>query len=307
MGWTTKVTALRFACLIASLCSALLAATAASADEAAPPEPSADAIELNWHTRYDVAWRQSKQQEKMLLILFTSNPPSRTQVAIEKLISDNIDVRTKLSHYVLARLPKNAQVVVDGQSTQLLDHGAFAEMHGFAGLSIIDLAHEVPEFYGRVVTAYPFMIGKYFRPNANHLPVLLDLPPGTITQRTMVWAVRIHPEHPASTTGEKNPVLVDAAKAQSQYQADIGVQGHHNWEGRFHRLRGRLGRNRTPVEVVAESWPSQTMIDSCIDCVASWRHSDGHWSAVRGRHRAYGYDIRRGANGIWYGTGIFSN
>ena len=49
------------------------------------------------------------------------------------------------------------------------------------------------------------------------------------------------------------------------------------------------------------------LIDSCIDCVASWRHSPGHWGAVRGRHRLFGYDIRRGRNGIWYGTGIFAN
>jgi hypothetical protein len=49
------------------------------------------------------------------------------------------------------------------------------------------------------------------------------------------------------------------------------------------------------------------MIDSCIDCVQSWRHSPGHWRGVAGRHRAFGYDIRRGRNGIWYGTGIFAN
>ena len=51
----------------------------------------------------------------------------------------------------------------------------------------------------------------------------------------------------------------------------------------------------------------QGMIDSCIDCVDSWRHSSGHWRGVSRRHRAFGYDIRRGRNGIWYGTGIFAD
>jgi hypothetical protein len=60
-------------------------------------------------------------------------------------------------------------------------------------------------------------------------------------------------------------------------------------------------------EVCAESWPGQGMIDSCIDCVDSWRHSSGHWQGVSRRHRAFGYDIRRGRNGIWYGTGIFAD
>jgi hypothetical protein len=46
------------------------------------------------------------------------------------------------------------------------------------------------------------------------------------------------------------------------------------------------------------------MIDSCVDCVDSWRQSPGHWGAVRARQSRFGYDIRRGRNGIWYGTGI---
>jgi hypothetical protein len=41
--------------------------------------------------------------------------------------------------------------------------------------------------------------------------------------------------------------------------------------------------------------------------VDSWRHSSGHWQGVSRPHRAFGYDIRRGRNGIWYGTGIFAD
>ena len=65
-------------------------------------------------------------------------------------------------------------------------------------------------------------------------------------------------------------------------------------------------RRSAPVEVVAESWPNQNLIDSCVDCVHSWRQSPGHWSAVQARQASYGYDIRRGGNGIWYATGIFA-
>ena len=122
----------------------------------------------------------------------------------------------------------------------------------------------------------------------------------------MVWAVRIHPEHPRSTDGTMHPELAAGATKQSAYQASIGVQGHHNWETRVHHLVSST-RAHGASEVVAESWPSQGMIDSCIDCVLSWRHSSGHWSAVSGSHTYYGYDIRRGGNGIWYGTGIFAN
>jgi hypothetical protein len=122
----------------------------------------------------------------------------------------------------------------------------------------------------------------------------------------MIWAVRIHPERPASTTGHEDPQLAQAATNHSQHQANLGVQGHQQWDSRFHRVRSMVGAS-TASEVVAESWPGENMIDSCIDCVASWRQSSGHWRAVRRRHRFYGYDIRRGRNGIWYGTGIFAN
>ena len=140
--------------------------------------------------------------------------------------------------------------------------------------------------------------------------MLMDLPPGSVTQRTMVFAVRIHPEKPASTLGEADPVLYDEAASHSQYQAQIRVQGHQQWESRFHRIISRLfgrGTPGTPCEVVAESWPNENLVDSCVDCVASWRQSSGHWSAVRAQHASYGYDIQRGSNGIWYATGIFSN
>ena len=60
-------------------------------------------------------------------------------------------------------------------------------------------------------------------------------------------------------------------------------------------------------EVVAESWPSENLVEACIDCVDSWRHSPGHWEAVRSRHPLFGFDIQRGRNGIWYATGIFGH
>ncbi len=57
---------------------------------------------------------------------------------------------------------------------------------------------------------------------------------------------------------------------------------------------------------MAESWPNEDLVEACVDCVHSWRQSPGHWSAVQDRHRMFGYDIKRGVNGIWYATGIFA-
>ncbi|HJT35965.1 MAG TPA: hypothetical protein VJ783_28310, partial [Pirellulales bacterium] len=48
-------------------------------------------------------------------------------------------------------------------------------------------------------------------------------------------------------------------------------------------------------------------IQSLARLVDSWRHSSGHWSAVYHRQPRFGYDMKRGVNGIWYATGLFGN
>jgi hypothetical protein len=170
-------------------------------------------------------------------------------------------------------------------------------------LAVVDLAHRRADYYGYVVSTFPFTGGKYYRGAA--LSSILALPPGTLTQRTMIYAVRTHPEAPASTQGSFHNVLADEAKKHSNYQAAILVQGHHNWENRFHQINARLPGGVLAQEVVAESWPNESLVDACVDCVDSWRHSPGHWNAVRSRHPLFGFDIKRGRNGIWYATGIF--
>jgi hypothetical protein len=292
---------------------------------AAVPVPT---VSVHWQFNYDAAYRLAQQQQKMLLIYFQrpaaartvadrsgaeSDAASESNDPVLKAISamaDNGPGRQRLDRFVLLRLRLDAVEEVGDKPMTLLDHPAFAELRGGPGIAILDFHHLDQPYYKDAVALCPLTPGKYYQFRPEHLPVLMDLPPGTITQRMMVFAVRIHPENPASTQGEASPVLYDEAASHSQYQAQICVQGHHHWESRFHRIISRLfgrGTPGTPCEVVAESWPNENLIDSCVDCVASWRQSSGHWSAVRAQHASYGYDIQRGSNGIWYATGIFSN
>ena len=270
------------------------------------PEPRmVELAGLRWHAEYNTAWREAKAEQKMLLVLFNSGQPNNHRQATLELIAKDAKLAEKLkSEFVLASIPLD-QTITEKAEVKLISHRSMHEMHGFEGLSIVDLKNEGKPYHGYVVSCFPFMNGKYYRYRAADLPVIVNLPPGTITQRTMVWAVRVHPERPASTTGVASAVLTRAAESHSHHQARIGVQGHHQWESRFQNIMGQLNGRYAPVEVVAESWPNQTMIDSCVDCVASWRHSSGHWNAVKSAQGIYGYDIKRGSNGIWYGTGIF--
>ncbi|MBL9163965.1 MAG: hypothetical protein JNL18_14630 [Planctomycetaceae bacterium] len=260
---------------------------------------------LEWRTDYNKAYQAAKLAKRMLLINLTSSSTNNVQASVDKYMATNPNVQKKLQNVVRLRLPIDAEITVDGKAQRLVSFAAFSQLQGGAGFVLLDLKNEGTNHYGHAVNVLPYSSGKYYHWQNNHLNVVLDLPPGTLTQRTMIWAVRTHPEAPQSTYGAHHPTLASGAANHSSYQASIGQQGHQNFGSRFNQLSGATGG---PVsEVVAESWPGQNMIDSCIDCVQSWRGSSGHWRGVAGRHRAFGYDIRRGRNGIWYGTGIFAD
>jgi hypothetical protein len=261
-----------------------------------------------WLSDYAEAMNKARSEQKMLLVHFCKSG-DRNCADIERTLG-HPQVRHKVQPFVLARVSLEASISSDGRQTKLLHHPSFSELRGGPGLAVIDLVHKQQPYYGRVVSVVPTTGGRYYQFRPDHVAAVLDLPAGTLTQRTMVFAVRTHPERPASTAGEANPVLADEAASHSEHQARIRNQGHHGWGSRFQRILGRLsgrGSYGAPVEVVAESWPGQDLTDACVDCVQSWRQSSGHWRNVRSHHVSYGYDIRRGANGIWYATGIFAN
>ncbi len=281
------------------------AATAAGAQPA--PLSAGDSAILptarRFHTDYQKAMQEAAESRKMLFIYFHDTRMTAARKAFETETLPKIEIQEKLNGYVYLELPLDAQVKIGGKKVTLIKHASFAEMLGRAGLAVVDLAHERADYYGHVVSTFPFTPGKYYRREA--LSIILELPPGTLTQRTMIYAVRIHPEAPKSTQGQFHGTLAEEAKSHAFYQASIQVQGHHSWDSRFHRINAKLPNDVLAQEVVAESWPNETLVEACVECVDSWRQSPGHWSAVRSRHPLFGYDIKRGRNGIWYATGIF--
>lgn len=264
------------------------------------PEPVA---EVEWQTDYARAMDQANSERKMLFIFFHDPEMTPARRAFEDQVLRRPEIVEELGHYVALQLPLDATIKTGGKTITLLEHPAFREMHRRQGIAVIDLEHAEPELHGYVVSTFPFTQGKFYTPEA--VSVILNLPVGTLTQRTMIYAVRMHPEKPQSTQGEPNPMLLKEAKNHSNHQASILVQGHHNWDARFQRISSQLPGGGEAQEVVAESWPNETLVEACIDCVDSWRQSPGHWGAVRSRHSWFGYDIKLGRNGIWYATGIF--
>jgi hypothetical protein len=258
---------------------------------------------IQWHTNYLAANQQAKAAARPMFIFFHATGDNAVRDQFEsRSLTDEI-LAPYREQYVWTRLPLDARCTFQGRDMRVLDHPAFREMRGRQGVAIVDFRNPQAPYYAHAVSQFPLSSIRNCPPD--YLKIILDLPAGSLTQRTMIFAIRIHPEGPGSADGRLSPVLVKEAESHSHYQAQISLQGHHEWETRFHRINARLPSEMLAQEVVAESWPGEELVEAAIECVHSWRRSEGHWSAVRRRHPLFGFDMKRGRNGIWYATGIF--
>lgn len=231
--------------------------------------PALDGVE----TDYPVAYEAAKTSSKMLLVDVGMG------LDLDKLEA------SALQDYVVCKVEKDATIRVNGSEMKLAEHPSFGDIQG-VGVVVIDFKNEA--HLGAVVSALPQRHASVSRVNA-----LLGLPAGTLTQRTLIWAMRVHPEGPRSAWGTPAPELMAHAQNHSRVQANTNNQ-HHN-----------LPIGIAQSEIVAESWPwNHNVVDAAIDIVDSWRQSPGHWGAARAQWSYYGYDMK--TNGSkWFATGVF--
>ncbi len=286
----------------ALLCLCLQLSAHAIADQSVPsPLP-----ESNWLDDYGAATRAAVESQKLLLIFFHEKQMTADGKGFQATVNADDELQRLLrEHYVVAKLPVDTAVKIDGNETTLLEHSSFGEMRRGPGIAIVDFAHPESHYYRHVVSVFPFATD--WTLDRDDVNVLLTLPAGSLTQRTLIFAVRTHPEAPHSTDGQLHDALAEESSEHSFHQASINLQGHHNWSSRFQRINARLANGTIAQEVCAESWPGQNLVDAAIECVHSWRQSSGHWRAVSSHHPFFGYDMKRGSNGVWYATGIFAH
>jgi hypothetical protein len=284
-------------------CHLLLAAIAAVAPTILLAR-GADSV--RWHSEYLQAKQTAAESGKLLLIWFYDPVDADGSHEFESQVVGSPPIAERLARrFVAAKLPLGATVAKEGEKPLvLLAHAAFAELRQGPGLVIIDLTEPGGPHYRHIVSIQPFSAGAI---SAEKLAVLLDLPRGSLTQRTLVYAVRTHRDSPASAGSHLSPLLMREAESHAAHQARLTFQGHHQWETRFHAINAALGGGLVAREVCAESWPGQGLLEAAEECVDSWRQSPGHWAAVSQRHALFGYDMQRGSNGEWYAAGIFAD
>lgn len=307
---------------------------AVSSQPAAPSEGIAATprtANFVWHFDYREAMEAATESEQSVVVCFIDPDSAKLRARLreawgDERVTDEVRGRYRFlelpTDYVLRGSPGKAETdrstdrlatnttaprendavpVEPANRQRLLDHPAFAELKQREGIAVIDLRDPSSRHFHHVVSILPLDA----QTSVLELRELLQLPVGTLSQRTLILAIRTHPESPSSARHEFVSLLADECESHAEHQAQLGVQGHHGWETRFHRIRERLGVGLLPQEVCAESWPGQSLWEAAKECVRSWRHSPGHWDAVRRPHRQFGYDMKRGPNGVWYGVGIF--
>jgi hypothetical protein len=291
-----------FSCIASVAISTLLAAGDAL-PSAAPPEREPTAI--TWLDDYHAGMDLAQARRKLALVWFFDPRDAAAAGRFEHEVLSRAEIAALVGdRFVAIRLPTDGTVTSGGAEVALLDHPAFAEMQRLPGIALLDMTEEGSPLYRTVVSVYPFTRQPI---TADKLAVLLDLPLGTLTQRTLIFAVRTHPEQPASAASHYCPLLAHETESHAVHQASITLQGHHRWESRFHSINAQLSGGLVTQEVCAESWPGQSLVEAAEECVHSWRQSSGHWEAVSRRHVLFGYDMKRGRNGVWYAAGIFAH
>jgi hypothetical protein len=149
-----------------------------------------------WQTDFAAASQQAVDEKKYLVVLFdvSGQRPLLQDVALPR------------DQHVFVRLTTDSERPAESEGA-IRDEQLFQALRTPGGLAIIDYAHRDAPYYGEVVSVLPE--NKLDRVRVYEL---LSLPPGTLTQRTLTWAVRIHREPSLrSADGDFHPTLVKAA------------------------------------------------------------------------------------------------
>lgn len=280
-----------------------------------PTQVPLQIVPVEWETDYSLALNKAKNSTRFLLIYLYADediPASDGQAPIpaaaacrefETIVLDDEFVRGGLDRFILLKLPMNATIIdEDDTETSVFALPGFEHMLGHPGLVAVDYAHRDAPYYGQVTGILPFLQGVC--PTEQQAGTFLRLPPGTLTQRTLTYAVRIHPHQPLSSEGQALPVVVQVATDHALYQAERGVLGHQNFGRRSSQVIDLIGGGM-PSEICAQSLSGLSLFEGAIASMRLWRNSSAHWSIARKSHRYYGFDMALSKNGTWYAVGFF--
>lgn len=274
-------------------------------DPAVTPTPKKSVGEREWHQDYLAAYQQAIQDKRMLVMLFRdgSNPDSsesRTSgFGAEEL-------QPLLDNYVRVSLPISA-IAPGGSatapSTRLIEHRSFRHLRGQAGIAIVDLTDAQGPNYGRVVSALPLPADGRYSPEV--LSNLLQLPTGSVGQRSVVLAVRTGVSGENFTSGEPNSQLAQLANRNARLMAQADQAGSYEQAERVTAIRESFGDGINIGELLFATEGTASVQEAAIQAVTKWMQSPEDRRVLTQPSFAYGIELFQSPNSQrWFATCI---
>jgi hypothetical protein len=154
---------------------------------------------VHFHKDYYPAYVEARKSGKMLLVDFGTGFDFKT-----------LDQKS-LERYVICQVPVDYSLKIDGKQARLIDAPAFTCLQQQAGIAVVDLQNK--SHFRETVSVLPQRYAA-----AYYVGALLDLPAGSLTQRTLTWAFRVHQERPPCTNGTADPTMMEHADHHSLNQ-----------------------------------------------------------------------------------------
>src|SRR5437588_1293964 len=144
-----------------------------------------------WNASSEKAMDLAIKEKKDLVIYF------RARGELDDVLG-HADVVNKLKNFVCLKIPTDYKVA----DKRLLDYPVLSDMLGKPGLAVVSCHDKKLPTFATVISVHPVTASRYRWVPAygvEQVKFTLELPPAaTLSQRSMIYAVRVHPEVPQS-------------------------------------------------------------------------------------------------------------
>lgn len=278
-------------------------------DNTGSPSEEKPSEELAWHRDYLTAYVEAAQQKRYLLMLFHED-----NLQVEAPFSSAMfapSMRPMLEQFSRVELPLDVTVPRNADSGEaekqsdvpelLLQHRSFRHLGVRPGLAIVDLTDPESANYARVVSVIPVPKAGAF--SDREVMIALDLPTGSISQRTLLFMIRSTVPDSSLSMREFSPQLVELAHRSCRYMAHAGQLGSFDEDFRQNRIRETFGPQAELKQLLYATESEVTIHVAALQAVESWIESSETFDVLNGPAQAMGMDMFQASeSGRWYVT-----
>ena len=277
-----------------------------ASEDTSPLVEAKPAGQLSWHRDYLTAYDEAAGSHSRLVMLFlgeggNAEPDSRGGLT-------SSDVEAVLGDVTRLHLPVDFRAA--GTETPLLEHRSFRHLGGKPGVVIIELSDAKSPLFGQAVSAMPLPAGGRFP--AESLKRLLDLPTGSIGQRSLLFAIRgaMQSAESDSTSIDSplfnvtpNGTLSDLANRNARFMAHFGRVELFEAGRRREILRRNFDNDVEFRELTFGTTESVTIHEAASQAVRQWTRDEAEAAILNEPATAYGLDLFQSPEtGHWFAT-----